>query len=121
LVAILAKLRAQIAIFDRRIAELFAVHPDGALFGSLPGAGAARVPRLMVAFGTQRESYQSGLPNAALYRHRSGHRGQWQPPMGACPLCRTGVARCWLEPWHYPLEVGGSPWKASQKSLQDNT
>src|SRR5262249_19286155 len=55
----LATLRAQIAMFDRRIAELVADHPDGALFRSLPGAGAALVPRLIVAFGTQRERYQS--------------------------------------------------------------
>jgi hypothetical protein len=40
-------------MFDRRIAELVAVHPDGALFRSQPGAGAALVPRLIVAFGTQ--------------------------------------------------------------------
>jgi len=59
LVAMLATLRAQIAMFDRRIAELVADHPDGALFRSLPGAGGALVPRLIVAFGTQRERYQS--------------------------------------------------------------
>jgi len=59
LVAMLATLRAPITIFDRRIAELVAAHPDGALFGSLPGAGAALVPRMIVAFGTRRERYQS--------------------------------------------------------------
>ena len=40
LVALLATLRDNIAAFDKRIAELVAAHPDGALFASLPGAGA---------------------------------------------------------------------------------
>ena len=59
LVAMLATLRAQINVFDQRIAELVADHPDGALFRSLPGAGDALTPRLIVAFGTQRDRYQS--------------------------------------------------------------
>jgi transposase len=57
--ALLATLRANIAVFDRRIEELVAAHPDGALFASLPGAGPALVPRLIVAFGTRRDRYQS--------------------------------------------------------------
>jgi transposase len=59
LVALLATLRDQIFIFERRIAELVAAHPDGALFASLPGAGAALVPRLITAFGTQRDRFDS--------------------------------------------------------------
>jgi transposase len=59
LVAQLATLREQIALLDKRIAELVAAHPDGAVFASLPGAGAALAPRLLVAFGTDRERYQS--------------------------------------------------------------
>jgi transposase len=59
LVALLTTLRDNIAAFDRRIAELVASHPDGALFASLPGAGAVLVPRLIAAFGTRRERYQN--------------------------------------------------------------
>src|SRR5262249_23288134 len=59
LVALLATLRSQIAVFEQRIEELVRSHPDGALFSSLPGAGAALTPRLIVAFGTQRDRYQS--------------------------------------------------------------
>jgi hypothetical protein len=58
LVAQLATLRGNIAAFDVRIAELVAAHPDRAIFASLPGAGAALVPRLIVAFGTRRDRYQ---------------------------------------------------------------
>jgi transposase len=59
LVALLATLRGQIAVFEQRIEELVRCHPDGGLFAGLPGAGAALVPRLIVAFGTYRERYQS--------------------------------------------------------------
>jgi transposase len=59
LVALLATLRQQITALDQRIGQLVAAHPDGALFASLPGAGAALIPRLIVAFGTRRERYDS--------------------------------------------------------------
>ncbi len=59
LVELLAVLRSRIAVYDRRIAELVAAHPDQALFASLPGAGEVLVPRLIAAFGTRRERFQS--------------------------------------------------------------
>lgn len=43
--------------FDKRIAELFASHPDAPIFASLPGAGTALAPRLLAAFGSQRERW----------------------------------------------------------------
>jgi transposase len=59
LVAVLATLRHQIGELDRRIAELVATHPEAPLFDSLPGAGKVLVPRMIVAFGTRRERFQS--------------------------------------------------------------
>jgi len=59
LVALLTTLRGNIAELDGRIAQLVAAHPDAALFDSLPGAGPALVPRLIVAFGTRRERYDN--------------------------------------------------------------
>ena len=59
LVAVIATLRSHLDELDQRIAQLVAEHPEGSLFGSLPGAGAVLVPRLIVAFGTQRERYDS--------------------------------------------------------------
>jgi transposase len=59
LLTLLTALRGNITVFEQRIAELVLSHPDGGLFASLPGAGAALVPRLIVAFGTRRERYQS--------------------------------------------------------------
>jgi hypothetical protein len=58
LVALLATLRDNIAVLDKRIKQLVEGHPDSALFASLPGAGAVLVPRLIVAFGTQRDRFQ---------------------------------------------------------------
>ncbi len=39
----------------RKLARLMAEHPDAALFQGLPGAGAALAPRLLVAFGADRQ------------------------------------------------------------------
>jgi transposase len=89
LAAMLATLRVPIAMFDRRIAELVADHPDAAVFRSLPGAGDALVPRLIVAFGTQRERYQSAYEmqcysGIAPVTEASGGR-QWVHVRLACP------------------------------------
>jgi transposase len=59
LAAVIGTLRSHIEEYDRRIAEVVAAHPDGSLFASLPGAGPVLVPRLIVAFGTQRERFES--------------------------------------------------------------
>ena len=54
-------LRDQITQLERRRDELVANHPDAPLFASFPGAGLATVPRLIAAFGTRRERYQSAF------------------------------------------------------------
>jgi hypothetical protein len=59
LARLIATLRKGIAELDRRIEKVAASHPDFALFDSLPGAGKVMAPRLIVAFGTQRERYSS--------------------------------------------------------------
>jgi len=57
----MADLRQRIGALEKRRDELVAEHPDSAIFASFPGAGAATVPRLIVAFGTRRERYQSAF------------------------------------------------------------
>lgn len=57
----IAILREQIAGLERRLDELAAAHPDRTIFASFPGAGRATVPRLIAAFGTCRERYQSAF------------------------------------------------------------
>jgi len=89
LTALLATLRSNIASFDQRIAQLVESHPDGALFASLPGAGAALVPRLLVAFGTRRDRYQSAYEmqcysGIAPVREASGN-SEWIHFRFVCP------------------------------------
>ena len=57
----IALLRDQITELERRRDELVASHPDSSIFASFPGAGRATVPRLIAAFGTRRERYQSAF------------------------------------------------------------
>jgi transposase len=89
LVALLRTLRSEIAILDRRIAQLVAEHPDAGLFASLPGAGPVLVPRLIVAFGTRRERYDSAYEvqcysGVAPVTEKSGRR-EWVHFRWACP------------------------------------
>src|SRR5712671_707501 len=60
--ALVAQLRVTlqaIADFDKVIAHRAQDHPDFPLFNALPGAGAVFAPRLLVAFGEQRERFTS--------------------------------------------------------------
>src|SRR5216683_2882585 len=60
--ALVAQLRVTlqaIADFDNAIAQRAQDHPDFPLFDALPGAGAVFAPRLLVAFGEQRERFAS--------------------------------------------------------------
>src|SRR5262244_957590 len=60
--ALVAQLRVTlqaIADFDQAIAQRAQDHPDFPLFDALPGAGAVFAPRLLVAFGEQRERFAS--------------------------------------------------------------
>ena len=60
--ALVAQLRITvqaIADFDNAITQRAQDHPDFPLFDALPGAGAVFAPRLLVAFGAQRERFTS--------------------------------------------------------------
>ena len=89
LVAVIETLRNQIVEYDRRIAELVESHPEGSLFGSLPGAGPVLTPRLIVAFGTQRERFASAeevqrLSGIAPVTEKSG-KSKYVHIRRACP------------------------------------
>jgi transposase len=78
-----------IAAFDQAIAERARRHPDFALFDALPGAGPVLAPRLLVAFGEQRERYASAdevqkYAGIAPVMERSGNKAwvHWRPQ---CP------------------------------------
>jgi transposase len=62
MVALLSQLQPlleQIAAYDAAIAQLFASHPDQAVFASLPRAGKRLAPRLLAEWGDDRARYSS--------------------------------------------------------------
>jgi transposase len=55
LVAQLLALIEPLKQYDLKLAQLMQQHPDAAIFKSLPGAGDALAPRLLAAFGSDRQ------------------------------------------------------------------
>jgi transposase len=90
--ALVAQLRVTlqaIADFDKAIAHRAQSHPDFPLFDTLPGAGAVLAPRLLVAFGEQRERYASAdelqrYAGIAPVTERSGNKS-WVHWRLQCP------------------------------------
>jgi transposase len=78
-----------IADLDRKIEAAAAAHPDFFIFESLPGAGAALAPRLLAAFGSQRERYANAeevqnYSGIAPVTEKSGKK-KWVHFRWACP------------------------------------
>lgn len=89
IVQVLASLLDGIADLDKKIEEAAAAHPDFFIFDSLPGAGAVMAPRLLAAFGSQRERYGSAgevqtYTGIAPVIERSGKK-KWVHFRMACP------------------------------------
>jgi len=89
LVALIATLRQGIAALDRQIEQAALAHPDFAIFDSFPGAGPVLAPRLLAAFGSQRDRYQSAaeiqqFSGIAPVLVRSG-KTAWVHYRWACP------------------------------------
>ena len=95
-------LREAIAEHDKTIAALAQSHPDYVIFSSLPGAGPAMVPRLIAAFGTQRDRYATAsalqcYAGIAPVTESSGKQ-RWVHWRWACPkfLRQTFHEWAWL-------------------------
>ncbi len=89
LVDILHLMLTSIRRYDDEIAAIATKHSDYTLFDSLPGAGPSLVPRLIVAFGEQRERFNSAdeiqmYSGVAPVTERSGKKHwvhwRWQCP-----------------------------------------
>lgn len=83
LVAQLRPLVKSIDAYDRRLKQLMQEHPDAALYQTLPGAGDALAPRLLAAFGDDRDRMDSAaamqcLSGIAPVTRRSGKRSTVQ-------------------------------------------
>ena len=68
--------------FDAEITQVAKRLPDYALFAVLPGAGAIIAPRLLVAFGEQRERY--------------GSAAELQQYAGVAPVLERSGNKCWV-------------------------
>ena len=89
LVEQLSELLNTIRRYDRQIAQRFNQHQESGLFASLPGAGAVFGPRLLAAFGTNRERFDSAdevcrVAGIAPVTERSGN-STWVHWRYACP------------------------------------
>ena len=132
--ALVAQLRVTlrvIADFDKAIAQHAQGHPDFPLFDALPGAGAVFAPRLLVAFGEQRERYTSAdelqkYAGLAPVTERSGKQswGHWRLQ---CPkfLRQTFIAwaaasirhACWAQAYYQQQRDKGKAPQAAVRAL----
>lgn len=86
LVQQLSQVLAAIKEYDMEIAKRFEKHAEFELFDSLPGAGAAFAPRLLAAFGTNRERYRSADEMARF--------------SGVAPVLERSGQKVWIH-WRY--------------------
>jgi transposase len=89
MVQLIRSLMEGIADLDEKIEEAAAAHPDFFIFESLPGAGAVMAPRLLAAFGSQRERFANAAEvqsysGIAPVTERSGKK-KWVHFRWACP------------------------------------
>ena len=81
LVMAIPSLTDSIERYDQKIAALFDQHDDSTLFGSFPGAGPTLAPRLLAAFGSDRDRFEDAadmqqLSGIAPVTEKSG-KGIW--------------------------------------------
>jgi transposase len=89
LVAQMRSLRTAIEKYDQEIERLFQQHPDRAVFESFPGAGKVLAPRLLAAFGADRDRFENAVQvqqfsGIAPVTERSG-KMKWVHRRWACP------------------------------------
>lgn len=89
LVSQIEPLRAVIEKYDAEIARIFQQHPDRAVFESFPGAGKVLAPRLVAAFGADRDRFEAPaemqqFSGIAPVTERSG-KSKWVHRRWACP------------------------------------
>ena len=117
--------------YDDEIAALAPQHPDYGLFSTLPGAGPLLAPRLLVAFGEQRERFANA---AALQKYagiapvieRSGQK-HWIHWRWQCPTflrqtfvewaAQTINKSYWAGLYYYQQRAKGSSYQAAVRAL----
>ncbi len=120
-----------VARFDREIAQLAPTLPDYAVFASFPGAGPVFAPRLLAAFGEQRNRYQLAdevqkYAGIAPVTERSGNK-HWVHWRLQCPkfLRQTfvewaalSIPHCyWAKAYYEQQRARGSSHQAALRAL----
>ena len=82
----LSTLASGLREIDKAIATLFAQHPDRSLWESFPGAGPVLAPRLLTAFGADRQRY--------------GQAQEGQQFSGIAPVTARSGKSCWVH-WRW--------------------
>jgi len=119
IVQLIRTLRKGLADLDEKIEEAAAAHPDFFIFESLPGAGSVLAPRLLVAFGSQRERYHNAsevqtYSGIAPVMEKSG-RKQWIHFRWACPKFLRQSFHEWAS-----HSIGYSVWARNYYQQQRN-
>jgi transposase len=117
LIGLIEALRDGIAGLDRQIARAAEAHPDFAIFDSFPGAGPVLAPRLLAAFGAQRQRYRSAAElqtysGIAPVTERSG-KTCWVHSRWACPRSLRQTFHEWAA-----HSIGFCDWAAAFYRLQ---
>lgn len=117
--------------FDTEIENVARQHADYALFSALPGAGPALTPRLMVAFGEQRERFENAAEvqkysGVAPVTERSGKK-QWVHWRWQCPTflrqtfvewaAQTINKSYWAGEYYRQQRAKGSTYQAALRAL----
>ena len=131
LVEMLRLLLGSIRKYDKEIAELASAHTDYDLFSSLPGAGPSLAPRLLVAFGEQRNRFSSAADlqkysGVAPVTERSGKK-HWVHWRWQCPTfirqtfvewaAQTINKSFWAGKYYHQQREKGCTYQAAVRSL----
>jgi transposase len=117
--------------FDEEISALAPQHPDFALFDVLPGAGPSLAPRLLVAFGEQRERFNNAAEvqkytGIAPVTERSGQQywihWRWQCPTFLRQTFVEWAAQTinksyWAGLYYYQQRAKGCSYQAAVRAL----
>jgi transposase len=118
-------------MYDKEIAAIATQHPDFELFNSLPGAGPQLAPRLLVAFGEQRERFASAAEvqkysGIAPVTERSGNKHwvhwRWQCPKFLRQTFAEWAAQTinksyWAGLFYYQQRAKGCTYQAAVRAL----
>ena len=117
--------------FDTEIEKLASAHTDYRLFRSLPGAGPSLAPRLLVAFGEQRDRFKSAAEiqkysGIAPVTERSGQK-HWVHWRLQCPTflrqtfvewaAQTINKSYWAGEYYRQQRAKGSTYQAAVRAL----